>query len=51
MLEAIHSAASGLRNVEAISQETIHDFDVVCLLSVEEGLNYESNRLIRGGNV
>lgn len=29
--EAIHSAASGLRSVDAISQETMREFDITCL--------------------
>lgn len=35
-LEAIHSAASGLFNVGAISQETMRSFDERCLSSVDE---------------
>ncbi|SFR14644.1 putative transcriptional regulator [Enterobacter sp. kpr-6] len=34
--EAIHSAAAGLRHVDAISQETMRSFDKTCLTPVHE---------------
>lgn len=34
--EAIHSAASGLFSVDAISQETMRNFDKACLNNVDE---------------
>jgi len=35
-LEAIHSAASGLFSVDAISQETMRNFDEACLSPVDD---------------
>ncbi|MBN6045482.1 DNA-binding transcriptional regulator [Citrobacter sp. ku-bf4] len=49
--EAIHSAASGLYNVEAIPQETMRNFDKACLGEVNELLPLEIKALREKFNV
>ncbi|QMV53019.1 helix-turn-helix domain-containing protein [Ewingella americana] len=46
--EAIHSAASGLRSVDAISQETMRQFDATCL-SVVDDLQPDEIKSFRNG--
>ncbi|MGL5457600.1 MAG: helix-turn-helix domain-containing protein [Citrobacter telavivensis] len=49
--EAIHSAASGLYNVEAIPQETMRNFDKACLSQVNALLPLEIKALREKFNV
>ena len=49
--EAIHSAASGLYNVEAIPQETMRNFDKACLSQVDNLLPLEIKALREKFNV
>ena len=49
--EAIHSAASGLYNVEAIPQETMRNFDKACLSQVDDLLPLEIKALREKFNV
>ena len=49
--EAIHGAASGLYNVEAIPQETMRNFDKACLSQVDDLLPLEIKALREKFNV
>ncbi|HFQ8226402.1 TPA: helix-turn-helix domain-containing protein [Citrobacter freundii] len=49
--EAIHSAASGLYNAEAIPQETMRNFDKACLSQVNALLPLEIKALREKFNV
>ena len=51
VFEAIHSAASGLYNVEAIPQETMRNFDKACLSQVNALLPLEIKALREKFNV
>ncbi|MBW5834634.1 helix-turn-helix domain-containing protein [Yersinia enterocolitica] len=49
--EAIHSAASGLFNVDAIPQETMRNFDKACIESVNNLQPLEIKKLREGLNI
>ncbi|HEN3569682.1 TPA: DNA-binding transcriptional regulator [Yersinia enterocolitica] len=49
--EAIHSAASGLFNVDAIPQETMSNFDKACIESVNNLQPLEIKKLREGLNI
>lgn len=49
--EAIHSAASGLRGVNAINQETMRQFDASCLTAIDDLQPDEIKSLRNGFNV